>query len=127
MPSPDFGQNVDFDPVTGLTVTGWPAVFQSIGEIIITPLGVRIMHEWVGSEVPNALGRDASESRILSLIQSVAVAIDLFEPRFKVKKIPPLSLSLTGRLELRIIGEYYPGALFGDFSTSVQKDFILSI
>lgn len=106
--------NVDFDRSTGETLTGWAAVSQNVREGLLTDFGTRVMREYYGSLVPRALGRNLTQETTLSLVSSISAHIDVFEPRFKVTRIIPESLTRLGVMKIEIEGEYRPRALLGD-------------
>lgn len=106
--------NVDFDRATGETLYGWAAVSQNIREGLLTDFGTRVMREYFGSLVPRALGRNMTQETTLALIASISAHIDVFEPRFKVTRVVPRSLTRLGVLKIEIEGEYRPRALLGD-------------
>lgn len=108
--------NVDFDRSTGETLYGWAAVSQNIREGLLTDFGARVMREYFGSLVPRALGRNLTQETTLALVASISAHIDVFEPRFKVTRVVPESLTRLGVLKLEIEGEYRPRALLGDES-----------
>lgn len=102
------------DARTGQLLEGWPHVVQSVGILITTMLGSRVMRRYVGSVATLMLGKLVNRRNMLRLMQSIAVAIDLFEPRFKVKSITPTTLDRTGKVSLVIEGEYRPRGHLGD-------------
>ncbi len=102
------------DAVTGRPLAGWPHVVQSIGIIISTRLGERCMRRWFGSVTMSMLGSLANRRNLLRLMQSIAVAIDLHEPRFHVLNVTPVELDRAGRFKIIIEGEYRPRGHLGD-------------
>ena len=102
------------DAVTGLPLAGWPHVVQSIGVIISTRLGDRNMRRWFGAVTLALLGRLANKRMLLRFMQSIAVAIDLHEPRFHVLRVTPVALERSGRIKIVIEGEYRPRGHLGD-------------
>lgn len=108
--------NFDLDPAGGAEITGWEVVARSIERLITTVWGQRALREHVGSNVPAALGRNLTEETVLDLWIGIAMVIELFEPRFQIKRFLPVEVSRTGKLRLRIEGEYVPRALVGDDS-----------
>jgi len=119
--------NVDFDRATGETLYGWAAVAQGVREGLLTDFGVRIMREYFGSLVPRALGRSLNQETILGLIASISAHIDLFEPRFKVTRVVPVSLTRLGALHVEIEGEYRPRALLGDMQGAGRQKVIVQL
>lgn len=108
--------SVGIDAETGKMLTGFAHVVQSINTIFTTAFGERVMREWVGSLVPNLLGRNMTSREIVPYFASIVATIEQFEPRFRVTKITPLSVSREGVFRFQIDGVYRPRALQGDFT-----------
>jgi len=102
------------DARTGRMLTGWAHVVQSVGILITTRIGDRVMRRYVGSVATLLLGKLVNRPNMLRLMQSIVVAIDLFEPRFKVMSIRPTTLDRSGKVALVIEGEYRPRGHLGD-------------
>lgn len=102
------------DAVTGRPLSGWPHVVQSVGILLTTRLGDRAMRRYVGSVTTALLGRNINRTNMLRLLQSIAVAIDLFEPRFGVLRVTPVALERSGHVSIVIEGEYRPRGHLGD-------------
>jgi len=106
------GLGIDGD--TGRALSGWAHVVQSLRVIFTTPFGSRIMREWYGSLVPEALGRNINRQEIVPVIASITSAIEQWEPRFVVDRVRIPEASREGRLEIVLEGRYRPRALLGD-------------
>lgn len=120
--------NADFDRLTGETLLGWPAVRQSLKELIVTSFGERTFREYYGSGIPAFLGRERLGKDMLGRLATVfAAAIDVFEPRFKVQKIVFTEITATGRITMSVAGNYLPFALEGDEKTTEAKVFELPL
>ncbi len=102
------------DAATGRPLAGWSHVVQSVGILLTTRLGDRTMRRYVGAVTAQLLGQLVNRGNLLRLLQSIAVAIDLFEPRFKVLRVVPVRLERSGRVEIWIEGEYRPRGHLGD-------------
>ena len=102
------------DAATGLPLDGWPHVLQSIGQIIATRFGERVMRPWFGSAVPGLLGQLQTPQTVLRFFSAVTVALELWEPRFKVKRLRVLDAARDGRAGLWMEGEYRPRGHLGD-------------
>lgn len=113
--------NVVFDRSTGLNLAGWAAVAQDIREGLLTDFGTRIMREYFGSLVPQALGRNITEDMILGLAASIGAFLDVFEPRFKLTRVLPVHLSRMGVVQIELHGEYLPRILLGDETSGGLK------
>lgn len=114
MVSDVIGINAD----TGQSITGWDHTMQSIRDIIVTDIGMRPMREYYGSLAMRALGRMINREEILPLISSIAAAIEVWEPRYRMLTFEIGGDAAAGRLELKISGEYRPRALSGDMTVA---------
>lgn len=108
--------SVGFDASTGLVLTGWDHVVQSLQDIFTTRFGDRIIREWYGSFVPAILGQNLTPSGVLPWFIATASAVEQWEPRYRITRITPQSVTRTGRFQFFIDGEYRPRALFGDLT-----------
>jgi phage baseplate assembly protein W len=107
------------DRETGRVLSGWPHVVQSLVVIFTTSFGERVLIRWFGSFVPKILGQRMTPPVILKFWTAVCVAIDLWEPRFKVTKIRPFGTPeqmRAGEIGFTIEGVYYPRGHLGDFT-----------
>lgn len=107
------------DRETGKLLSGWPHVMQSLFVIFTTRFGERVMRRWFGSFVPKLLGENMVPSTVLKFFTAVCVAIDLWEPRYKVTQIVPYGSPEQmrgGAIGFSIQGVYRPRALQGDFT-----------
>ena len=121
-PDPSFGINAE----TGATLTGWDHVVQSLRDVFLTRFGARIMREWYGSLVPEALGRNITRAEMLPVIASITAAIEQWEPRFVVVDVSiDGSAARAGGLVIVINGQFRPRALVGD--TTVEGSKILTV
>lgn len=105
------------DRRTGKVLSGWPHVQQSLGVIFTTFFGERMMRRWFGSFVPKLLGQNMAPSTILRFWSAICVAVDLWEPRYRITRIVPLGnpdSMRAGDLGFRIDGEYRPRGHLGD-------------
>jgi len=112
------------DRRSGQVLAGWRHVEQSLRMIFTTHFGERVMRRWVGSAVPALLGRNMSNATILRFWTAICIAIDLWEPRFRVTKITPYGSAMdlrTGKIGFAIAGVYYPRGHLGDYSVSVPS------
>jgi phage baseplate assembly protein W len=95
--------------------------------IFATRFGSRVMRRNFGSAVPNVLGQNLTPSTMLKFMTALAIAIEVWEPRFRVRQFvyPENENSADnmgeGKIGLRMIGDYMPNALDGDFSVSAVQ------
>ena len=117
---------VDLNRVTGELIFGWEHVVQCIGDFLTTFFGERIMREWYGSVVPKLMGENLTTDTIVTFFAAVTSAIEQWEPRYKVTKITPISVSRSGEFLVRIEGDYRPLALIGNFTSGSPKHLTIS-
>ncbi|MBB4042013.1 hypothetical protein GGR34_003698 [Microvirga flocculans] len=105
---------------TGRWLSGWDHLLQSLEVLFSTMVGTRVMRRSFGSVVPALLGRPINQSTVLRFATAVIVAVELWEPRFRIKQISfeksrnsPEKLRL-GQLTMSLVGEYRPRAHLGD-------------
>lgn len=105
---------------TGAPLSDWDHVVQSIGVIFSTRIGERVMLRHFGSSAPVLLGRAMTAANVLRFWALVGIAIDLWEPRFRVVRVGIVDQSAEvtrqGRMMFVIEGEYRPLAHRGDFT-----------
>lgn len=107
---------------TGKLLDGWPHVVQSIGVLLSTHYSTRVMRRYFGSNVPKLLGENLTPRTILRFRIAVAIALDLWEPRFRLLTIVPTETGNSpenlrlGRLSLMAPGIYMPRGHLGDFT-----------
>lgn len=115
---PSLGINAE----TGGTLTGWDHVVQSLRDIFLTFFGTRIMREWYGSFVPQALGRNITPAEVLPVIAALTSAIEQWEPRFVVVDAGIDATSArAGAIKIIIRGQFLPRALLGDRSPAGER------
>jgi phage baseplate assembly protein W len=110
---------------TGRMLTGWPHVVQSLGVIWSTRLNEREMRAWFGASLADELGKRLTPGLTLRLIQAVTVAVELWEPRFKVKRAGFVEATAGGRAGLRVDGEYRPRGHLGDPTPEGARSILL--
>lgn len=115
------------DRRTGAVLTDWDHTLQSIGVILSTHFGERVMIRVFGSAVPRVLGKNLTPSTMLKFYVAIAIALELWEPRFRVRRFeyPPAENGpdkmRRGRIGIRLVGDYMPRALQGDFTVEAVK------
>ncbi|WP_320141255.1 GPW/gp25 family protein [uncultured Cohaesibacter sp.] len=109
------------DRNTGKMASEWDHTVQSIRDYILpTPFGVRVMREDFGSFIPLMLLRENLDNEnALLMFWAIALAIDLWEPRFDVKRVKPaetVTARRKGRLPVAVVGDFMPRGHLGDFT-----------
>ncbi|MEX0738172.1 MAG: GPW/gp25 family protein [Pseudohongiella sp.] len=72
---------------TGRTLAGTQHIGQSIGKILNTPLGSRVMRRDFGSVIPALIDQPLTPATVLRLYSAAVVAIQQWEPRVKVGSV----------------------------------------
>lgn len=85
---------------TGQLLTEEAHIAQSIGDILSTPLGTRVMRESYGSLLPELIDQPQGPALDLKLIAAAFMAIIVWEPRIKPTKMSLGAASIDGRREL---------------------------
>lgn len=109
---------VGIDRRTGARLTDLDSTIQAVVFILATRLASVVLLREFGGGVVELLGRSISVGLFLAWRQLIATAIDLWEPRLRVRRV-----SATGSVEeirrgtahLIIEADYRPNALRGDF------------
>lgn len=103
---------------TGLPLSDWEHVQQSIRTILTTPIGSRVMRRDFGSELYDLIDAKTIGRNILRVYAATAVAIGRWEPRFRVTIARLDRITETGLISLQIFGTYYPRGHLGDFTVA---------
>ncbi|WP_225206250.1 GPW/gp25 family protein [Novosphingobium huizhouense] len=75
------------DRASGKALTGDQHLVQSIGDIITTPLGTRLMLRDYGCLLADLIDRPATRANLLLFAMAVALAITRWEPRVTVRRV----------------------------------------
>ena len=93
---------------TGRMLEGMEHVEQSIGKILYTWQGERVMREWFGNPGLALLGENMTERTILKWFNICWMLLELFEPRFVITKFDVIDLERGGTADFRMHGKYKP-------------------
>lgn len=85
---------------TGQLLTEEAHIAQSIGDILSTPLGTRVMREDYGSLIPELIDQPQGAALDLKLISAAFMAIVQWEPRIKPTQMTLSATTMDGRREL---------------------------
>jgi phage baseplate assembly protein W len=108
--------SLGMDRETGMSLTGWSHVMQSVADILTVRVGEQFLRRWYGSPAVRLLGELGNQRNIVRFFNVVKIAIDLWEPRYRIRRIIPLSLDRAGTFAFQIEGTYYPRGHLGDFT-----------
>ncbi|SDU08456.1 GPW/gp25 family protein [Stappia sp. ES.058] len=107
------------DARTGRVLTGWDHCVQSIGKVITTRFGTRVMRRDFGSRVPELQDAPANPRTLLELYVAIADALEdprNGEPGFRLRMIDMVEGGRSGRFVFRLDGVFYPAGHLGDYS-----------
>lgn len=106
------------DRRTGKPLTGFDHVVQSVEVILTTLIGTRVMRRTFGAALLRLLGENMTSETVMRATMAIAMALELWEPRFALKQIvigenSPEAMR-KGGLRMSLIGEYRPRGHLGD-------------
>jgi Bacteriophage baseplate protein W len=111
------------DDLTGKPLKDFDHVVQSIGIILTTAIGERVMREWFGFPGLKLLGENATPQVIIRFWNAVLAALTMIqlnglptEPRFRIVKISRHEIDRSGLYRFAIEGDYMPRGHLGDFT-----------
>lgn len=92
---------------TGKALSGIDHLRQSIGDILSTPIGSRVMRRDYGSRLFELVDRPTNAAFFVELYAATAEALDKWEPRIRVTAVDA-SQDAAGRVALTVTGNYLP-------------------
>lgn len=121
--------SLGMDRNTGLWLSDWPLVVQSIGDLVTTYIGTRVFRRAYGAAVPNLVDTPTNQSSILAFYVAFATALAAWEPRYQLKTVQFTKAGADGVVGLALTGTFYPNALQGDFTpaTGVDRSVVLAL
>ena len=117
------------DRRTGKVISNYDHALQSVEVILSTRLGSRVMRRQFGGGVAEILGRAVTPPLFSPFQQLVGTAIDIWEPRFKVRRITPqgsVEQIRAGTAGMRFEVDYRPLGHLGDFTVERVLSFGLN-
>ena len=100
----------DIDSRTGALLQGFSEVEQSLEKILTTPQGERVAREWFGNPGLKLLGENMTPENVLLWYTIIWTLVELYEPRFRLKRFETNSATRGGELDATMVGEYRPYA-----------------
>ena len=95
------------DRTTGLAINELAHLRQSVGDILTTPIGSRVMRHEYGSQVPMLVDQPDNRITQLRLLSAAASALMRWEPRLAVSNIEiEREASTPGRALVTVHGSY---------------------
>jgi phage baseplate assembly protein W len=95
------------DKNTGKTLSGINHLRQSVGDILMTPLGSRVMRRDYGSRLFELVDALLNGTTLLDIYTATAEALARWEPRFALQNVS-LSSAQGGVVTLDLSGVYRP-------------------
>lgn len=77
---------------------------QSIGDILTTPIGSRVMRRSYGSDLPNLIDAPLNGETLLDIYMATAEALDIWEPRLELTRVQ-IAAAAAGQIELDLEGD----------------------
>lgn len=113
---------------TGQPLTNLESAYQGVEVILTTRVGERWMRREFGGGIVELLGRAVTPSLFVAWQQLIGTAIDLWEPRFKVRAISvdgSTAAVRRGEVKLAIEADWRPNAHYAvddsRYSTAVDR------
>jgi len=88
----------------GTAVDGTLHLIQSIGDILSTPIGARVMRRDYGSLLPELVDAAANPSGRLAVFAATAIALKRWEPRLRLTKVGLELGEQSGQFNLHLEG-----------------------
>ncbi len=114
------------DRNTGLVIENYASALQSVEVIFSTAIGERLMRRHFAAGLVELLGRAVTPPLFAAWQTLIAVGIDLWEPRFRVRGVYVGGSADTLRLghaSVRIEVDWRPRGHLGDFSVEGVRSF----
>lgn len=116
-----------FNRADGAVLRDFDHVRQSIGVILTTPIGTRVMRREFGSEVFDLIDRPMTSQVILALYAAAATAIARWEPRYALTGCQLVTAEATGAISFEFNGTYFPRGHLGDSTPAGDQRVIIPI
>lgn len=107
------------DRQTGKVIDNLASAYQGVEVIVSTRIGSRIMRREFGGGAAELLGRLVTPALFAAWKQLISTAIDVWEPRFWVRRVLPTATVdelRTGKVGLIFEVDYRPRGHLGDFT-----------
>lgn len=89
---------------TGTVLGDEARLAQSIGDILSTPKGSRVMRRDYGSDLPLLIDQPMNGETVVDIFMATAEAIDRWEPEFQLTRVE-IATASAGHMELRLTGD----------------------
>ena len=95
------------DATTGKALDGFEHLRQSVRDILMTPIGSRVMRREYGSQLPALIDAPLNRSTIMDLYAATYDALSRWEPRLRLTSVKA-AMTEPGVVSLDLVGEYLP-------------------
>jgi phage baseplate assembly protein W len=116
-----------FNRDAGAVLQDFDHVRQSIGIIMSTPIGSRVMRREFGSELFDLIDRPMTDRVILAIYAAAVTAIARWEPRYALTGCRVIRAGADGTISLELNGTYFPRGHLGDFTPAGDQRIIVPI
>jgi phage baseplate assembly protein W len=89
---------------TGRPITTLEHISQSIGDIVTTRLGSRVMRREYGCHLVDLIDQPGNPATQLLCYAAIAMALIRWEPRVRLSRVQLTNLTMAGQCELEIEG-----------------------
>lgn len=94
---------------TGKHLSGREHLFQSVRDILTTPIGSRVMRREYGSQLFELIDRPLNRSGLMDVYAATADALARWEPRIRVQRVLA-AMSEPGKLQIDVYGLLVDGS-----------------
>ncbi|MDA7086506.1 GPW/gp25 family protein [Pseudomonas sp. SA3-5] len=87
---------------TGRSITTLEHIAQSIGDILTTRIGSRVMRRQYGSQLVDLIDQPGNPATRLLCYAAIAMAVMRWEPRVRISRVQLSDASMAGQFELTL-------------------------
>lgn len=114
------------DAKTGEPLSGWAHCVQSIGDILTTVIGWRVMLRQYGNAALDLQDRNPTPFRIMLVYAGVAQALRDWEPGFRLQTIQLVRYGADGVFAFVLTGIFYENGHLGDYSQPQERSTVIA-
>jgi phage baseplate assembly protein W len=117
---------MDFDRRTGARLTNYESAVQSVEILFFSQIGEHVLLREFGAGLIELLGRKLTPRLLATFMLLMAAAIDLWEPRFRVRRVLPggtVDAIRQGAASFAIEADFRPNAHLGDDTVASVQTF----
>ena len=98
---------IGLDASTGKQLSGLAHLRQSVGDILTTPIGTRVMRRDYGSRLYRLVDAPMNDATRLDMMAATYEALEIWEPRLTVDQVS-VEMPEPGGVVVSIEGQYLP-------------------